>query len=119
MLPKRRSKEAIGTARLMHKLTITGGSDDLIEIGGELEAEFTASQEYDSDEQSWVVAVSDGTLLKVIYDNDGIWRVSLIARGESEFSKVEGDVEQDTFDVVTLSSKYRFRWVVQGVDYSK
>ena len=101
----------------MHKLTITGGRFGLIEIGGDLKAEFSAAEI--DDWTGGFVAVSDGTLLKTIYDDDGIWRVSLIARGESEFSKVEGSVEQDTFDVATLSSKDRFRWVVQGVDYSK
>jgi hypothetical protein len=103
----------------MYTLTITGGSDDLIEIGGDLEAEFTANDDFDARENTGgFVAVNDGTLLKVLYDKSGIWRVTLIARGESDFSKVEGDVESDKFDVVTLTSKERFRWVVQGVDYS-
>jgi len=46
---------------------VTGASDDLIEIEGELYEEFNSF-----DCKDGVMALSDGTLLKVDYDEDGI-----------------------------------------------
>jgi hypothetical protein len=97
----------------MHKLKIYGASDDLIEIEGEgkISDEFNW---YQNESKAAKLAVSDGTLLSVIYDNDGIWRISKLASGTAEFHKVEGDVEADTNDEVTLHSETPFKWVVLG-----
>ncbi len=55
---------------------VTGASDDLIEIAGELEEEFNSIDCSDG-----VMAFSDGTLLDVEYDEDGIWRFRLRFKG--------------------------------------
>jgi len=94
-------------------IKIYGASDDLIEIEGDLKEEFN----HYSDEPV-LIAVSEGTLLRVVYDGDGIWRITKVTGGSATMEKIEGDVEKDTNDVVTLSG-VDFKWVVmcENVDH--
>lgn len=68
---------------------ITGASDDLIEIDGDLSEEFDAN-----DCEDGTMALSDGTLLGVEYDEDGIWRFRVIVKGSLYDHKVEGCVNE-------------------------
>jgi len=95
----------------METLTITGYSDDNIEIDGAIREEIGFYPNNESD--SRVLVVSDGTVLRVSYDEYGIWRVTRIVEGAATMSKVEGDADKDTFDVVTLTHE-SFKWVVVG-----
>ena len=72
---------------------ITGASDDLIEIEGELSEEFNS---YGC--SNGHMACSDGTLLKVDYAEDGIWRFRPIVKGNLFDKAVDGSVEEDTND---------------------
>ncbi len=92
----------------MAKVTVTGGSDDLIELKGAITEEFTATD----DESLGYLAFSDGTVLSVEYDRHGIWRINRVVSGSAAFSKVEGSEADDTFDVATLDGD--LRWVVCG-----
>jgi hypothetical protein len=94
-------------------LKIYGASDDLLEVEGDTQEEFSV---WDTEYKPFTVAVSDGTLLRVRYDDDGIWRISLLTKGAAQFEKVEGDVVKDTPDVVTLSG-VEFRWVAVCIHY--
>lgn len=69
----------------MSKITITGGSDDHIIIDGDIIEQFDWWSE--EDETSYL-AFSDGTLLSVIYDQDGIWKVLLIFLNKKESLKM-------------------------------
>ena len=91
-------------------VTIYGASDDLIEIYGDIREEFNWIPD---DDETRLLAFSDGTLLRVAYDSDGIWRLNKVASGTAQFAKVEGDVEKDTPDKVTLSG-VEIKWVVLG-----
>ncbi len=74
---------------------VTGASDDLIEVEGELREEFDSFSC-----QNGVMAFSDGTLLRVKYDDDGIWRFKPLFKG-SLFEKIkDGSVNEDTNDKV-------------------
>lgn len=97
----------------MSKITITGASDDLIEIDGDISEEFMY---YPDDEKNCYLAVSDGTLITVRYDEDGIWRFDVIVRGAARVGKVTGDVTQDTNDVIDLELIVggQFNWVIIG-----
>lgn len=97
----------------MAKLIITGSSDDLIEIEGEFREEFNVYT--DDQKDGFLLAVSDGTLLNINYDQDGIWRIKRLKSGGATFNKVEGDVERDTNDVVTLEGD-PLKWVVLGIN---
>lgn len=102
----------------MARVTVTGASDDLIEIGGDLHEEFNWSGAADADDdEQRLLAFSDGTVLRIVYDKDGIWRLSRMATGTAEFTKQEGDVEADTFDVVTLVGDVR--WCVFGTHWAR
>lgn len=87
-------------------LTITGCSDDLIEVEGDIEEEFGAPY----NNPNGYIAVSDGTLLRVVYDKDGIWRFFLVERGNLFDHKEDGVVADDTFDTVYF--KGGARWVL-------
>lgn len=106
----------ITSEQKMIEIKITGASDDLIEIEGDISEEFNWITN-DSDERRFI-AVSDGTLLSVRYDADGIWRFDLVANGSAEYSKSEGSVARDTNDVITLRAPVgdRLQWVVFGTD---
>ncbi len=99
----------------MNFLRITGGSDDLIEVEGAIDAEWQA---YDTDKESpKLIAISDGTLLRIWDDDDGIWRIVVVTKGEgSTVDHVHGDMQADTFDVVTIRGE-SFEWVVLGTHH--
>ena len=91
---------------------VTGASDDLIEIEGEISEQFAR---YGSDGD--YLAFSDGTVLKAYYDEDGIWRFTVIFKGSLFKEKVEGSVSDDTNDVVTFYAG--LVWCVCGKDLAK
>ena len=99
----------------MQTVTITGTSDDLIEIDGDIREEFNHIA-FNGDDKGKLLACGDGTVLRIQYDNDGIWRITRLYGGTAEFEKKEGSVEDDTFDVVTLRGE--IRWVVLGDEMS-
>lgn len=99
----------------MAELRLFGASDDLVEIEGDISEEFPALFEDDAD--GGYIAVSDGTLLSVRYDGNGIWRFGLLATGRANFHKDEGADDDRHSDMVTLNlppGEGEFRWVVLG-----
>jgi hypothetical protein len=95
-------------------VTIYGASDDLIEIEGDIREEFNHYSNEDDDAR--MLGFSDGTLLRIVYDRDGIWRITKVVSGSAGFSKVDGVVEDDTNDIVTLHGD--IKWVVCGEHYA-
>lgn len=97
----------------MSYLKIYGASDDLIEIEGDIREEFNFYP--DDSEDFRYLAISDGTLLRMNYDSDGIWRIHKVMSGSATFEKAEGSVDEDTPDIVRLTG-VDIRWVVVGGD---
>ena len=97
----------------MAKLEIYyGASDDLIEIEGDIREEFNPS------EDDGILAFSDGTILRVSYDNDGMWRIAPIAVGSAVYEMVQGtDPDNDYSDHAWLTGD--IEWVVFGSQYAK
>ncbi|MCC7449615.1 MAG: hypothetical protein IT324_19500 [Anaerolineae bacterium] len=95
----------------MNQIMITGYSDDVIEVEGDIREEFACYIEKD---QQFFVAVSDGHLFRVRYDEDGLWRFDRLIAGSAEYLKTEGDVQQDTNDKVILTGT--IQWVVLATD---
>lgn len=83
-------------------ITIYGASDDLIELEGDIREEWDG---YDCGDS--YIAFSDGTLLHITFDNEGIWRITPCTIGEgTEYTNKQAIVsEDDNSDVVTLSGK--------------
>ncbi len=62
-------------------LRVSGASDDLIQIKGDITEEFN---HYAGDNDEGVyLAFSDGTVLKAFRDSDGLWRLSVLCRSGS------------------------------------
>lgn len=96
-------------------VTITGHSDDLIEIEGDIVEEF--SHMPDSDNEETYLAFSDGTVLSVAYTNSGLWRINRVKTGQASYEKEEATGPDATYtDKVTLGgpSAQNIYWVVQG-----
>lgn len=88
-------------------LKVYGASDDLIELDGDISEEFgTCNSDGD------YLAFSDGTLLKAIYDNDGIWRMNIISKGILFKEKIDGDVIKDENDIIIFNDG--IKWCVCG-----
>lgn len=97
----------------MIEITITGYSDDCIEIEGDIREEWNWYAEDVEDRR--LIAVSDGTLLSVMYDHEGIWRFNPVKLGTAEYAKREGIAADDTHDIITL--KGDIQWVALAVNY--
>jgi len=97
-------------------IKVYGASDDLIEISGDIEEEFSL---YDGEAN---VAFSDGTLLNIRYDTNGIWRIAPLAHGSGTLAihqcAIAGEDEDcdEYTDVAILHalSGEKFKWVVVG-----
>lgn len=93
---------------------ISGASDDLIWVRGELHEEFYLHNEKDGD----LLAFSDGTLLRVQFDSDGTWRITRLMRGQAAMDLDQAEAGGGT-DTVTLDLIGAFTWVVQGIAHVK
>ena len=94
------------------EVTIYGASDDLVEVDGSIREEF----DYPLDpEKPQFLAFSDGTVLTILYDNDGMWKIRQAAIGKAEYSKKEAvSSDSDEYsDKVTLKAG-NIQWVVFG-----
>lgn len=100
-------------------LTIHGSSDDLIEIQGDVKEEFNHywGRDQEGPDYHLYLGASDGTLLRVRYDEDGVWRFTLVAAGASTFSKAEGTPDSGTDRVQLLGVP--IKWVVLGTEVGK
>lgn len=96
-------------------ITVYGASDDLIEVDGDISEEFSALNDY-REETGGLLAFSDGTVLDVVYDHNGVWRITRLAEGSASFEKQEAPPEEgedrNYSDRVTLSGE--FAWCVFG-----
>lgn len=93
----------------MAVVTVYGASDDLIEVEGDLREEFGC---YGEDEGLWL-GFSDGTLARITYGGEGMWRIHVHRNGSAKATKVEAtDPDGDYSDKLTLDGDVR--WVVCG-----
>ena len=62
-------------------IKVYGASDDLIEVEGDIREEFTALFDC-HDNVGGILAFSEGTIVRIVYDIDGIWRITPIRYGD-------------------------------------
>jgi len=99
----------------MDEITIYGASDDLIEV----ESTSFRAEEFNIDNYGdYILAVSDGTILRVRYDEDGIWRFTPLLIGSALVDIKYGKDDRAHTDRVTLTSD-DLRWVVLGTHIAK
>jgi|SRR6187402_391820 len=101
----------------MSKIVIYGASDDLIEVSASdfPDEEFNV---YPDGYDSVILAVSDGTVLRVRYDEDGIWRFTPSVVGSASLDVEPGQDDFHHTDRVTLTGD-NLRWVVLGTNIAK
>lgn len=98
----------------MATVTIYGASDDLVEIEGDLREEFSFYS--DEDDEGRLLGFSDGTMLRVRYDEDGVWRFTLVHKGGAEMKKQEAPANDrnNYSDRITLTGD--IEWVMFGTE---
>lgn len=94
-------------------ITIHGASDDLIEVGGDLTEEFYHVE----DGPTWL-AFSDGTVLRVEYTSDGLWRINRDRAGKAKYSKEEAVSADDDRYSDTVILEGEISWVVAGSGFA-
>lgn len=97
------------------KIIINGASDNLIEV----EIMGIRNEEFNIDcDERYALAVSDGTLLRVRYDEDGIWRFTPVVIGSSNVSIMQGVDDDRHSDVVTMIGE-NLIWVALVTQFIK
>ena len=92
-------------------IKVYGHSDDLIEVEGDIDEEFCPNL-YDPENYSFIT-VSDGSVWKIRYEDDGIWRIFSVVPGSSPFFIEQGaESDGDYSDARVLSD--RVDWIVCG-----
>ncbi len=97
-------------------ITVTGHSDDIIAISGDLNEEFPYNG---NDGKGDLLAFSDGTLLRIQFDRDGdgTWRITPLRSGAAGLA-VDQHVGEDGTDTATLDGS-GIRWAVHGSSFAK
>lgn len=99
-------------------IEVHGSGDDLIEIEGAIEEEFP----YDDrgcEKAGDLLAFSDGTVLRIRYSDEGVWRIELLHRSQAGNDVVIAQCPVDDpdryTDRATISGAgLDIRWVVRG-----
>lgn len=92
---------------------ITGSSDDLIEVDGDLSEEFNAYSDADED-AGRILACSDGTVLRITYTRPGIWRIHPVVEGSARLTIEQAPEDDDDRYTDTATLDGPIRWVVLG-----
>ena len=100
----------------MRELIIYGASDDLIEIDGDLREEFNCWLGL-PDNHAYL-AVSDGSLFRVRYDEDGIWRFTPILIGSAIVDIKMGVDDRRHSDTVMMTGD-DLTWVALAAEVKK
>lgn len=101
------------------EITVYGSSDDLIEVEGCIREEFPIARSYDG-ENGNLLAFSNGVVLRIRYEEDGIWRITPLAgadlvRIEHPYAvNPEDDAYSDRAMICVLAE-----WVVHGGAWAK
>jgi hypothetical protein len=96
---------------------LRGHSDDILYIAGALDEELYPSREAQNSQgtdEADVLAFSDGSLLRVRYDGDGVWRLTFALFGPGTIvTKTDGTMDSGS-DEVILKAKAPFQWAILG-----
>lgn len=110
--------EETGAAQARKGLRIYGASDDLIELEGDISDEFGC---YNPGEDGALLTLSDGTAIAWTYNDDGIWKAEVLAKGPL-FGSIEPCCDSDAdpnSDVVTMLSGVKRAWLAKEWEASR
>ncbi len=97
------------------RVTLRGHSDDMIEIEGDITEDFQLGDPSGNN----FLGFSDGTLLRVVYDN-GLCHIFVVRSGSAALHKKEveeGSDDDNDSDQVTLTGD--ITWVLLGYNWAK
>lgn len=88
---------------------VYGASDDLIEVEGDIREEFSPER----DDEPTYLAFSNGTVLSVVYDRHGKWRIHPVAGNENVSIEFAPENEDDGYSDIATVNGY-VTWAVCG-----
>jgi len=101
---------AMAPPETLESVQVHGHSDDLIEFEGQFRAELQAN--YDSDT---LVVLSDGTVLRLEYNSQGIWKITTEAVGMDSSVRISpAPDEHDYSDVADVETDEPVEWVAKA-----
>ena len=92
----------------------TGASDDLIEIEGDIREEFSAL--HNGPDDASLLAFSDGTVLRIHFNEHGTWRIAPVYRGTGTLTIDQAAEGDGATDKATLTGP--ITWVVHGINHA-
>lgn len=94
----------------MSEVKVYGASDDLIEIDGDISEEFS----WCKDEEPAYLGFSDGTVLRIIYDDTGLWKIMIINKGTATVEKSfeATDSDSDNYSDIVVLKDEKIDWVM-------
>lgn len=102
----------------MDELEINGASDDLIEIKASAFRDEEFNVHLNTPADSLILAVSDGTLLRVRYDEDGVWRFDPIVVGCASVNIIKNYEIDDYSDRIFMIGE-GLNWVALATHVAK
>lgn len=93
-------------------ITIYGAGDDLIEIDGAISEEF----QYVNSDGGDLLSFSDGTILRIHYSKQGVWRIYPVKFGRAKLfltQALEHDDDNYSDSAMLLGD---IEWVVHGIN---
>lgn len=100
-------------------ITIYGASDDLVEVSGDISEEFGYDGDAgarDQEDRGDLLGFSDGTLLRILRDREGVWRITRLRPGTAAFTLEQGNEDDTGTDRATLDGDVA--WVVHGTTFA-
>lgn len=102
----------------MKEVTVTGASDDLIEIDGAIVEEFYLKDDCDGDGSGDLLAFSTGVVLRITYSKSGVWRIVPVVDPAGAVT-IQQAPEDDDANYTDRASVPGAEWVVHGVGFAK
>jgi hypothetical protein len=97
----------------LETVQISGHSDDIITLEGQIRGELYAN--YD---EPTLVVLSDGTVLQIEYNQDGIWKITTEAVGSDSSIRITPAGEQhDYSDVADVETSELVQWVAKVSEF--
>lgn len=96
-----------------YAVTLYGASDDLIEMDGAIYEEFNPRFEDDGGD---LVVFSTGTVARILYNDYGEWRITIVHEGDADLKLVQAPESDDSnySDRLTVTARDErlIAWVV-------
>ncbi len=96
-------------------ITIFGASDDTVVVEGDISEEFPWQKPGYGQASGDLFAFSDGTILRVEFTRDGVWRITPLVRGAGRLNIDQTSAGEGRTDRATLDGAV---WVVQGITWA-